>query len=153
MVGGDKQTEYKKAVKRLYVLRVLKKAGMSRGDLVSVYCSIVRSTVEYASPTWAALPQYLRNMLESVQKQAMRVMFPSFLYEDMLDLAGLDPLYVRRVDSFKSFVIKAKKVLRLIYSPNVVEHDRNLRSGNKTFYPTLGCTARFNNFVMVKYQC
>ena len=39
----------------------------------------------------------------------MRVIFPGFLYEDELDLAGIDPLYVRRVDSCKSFVIKAKK--------------------------------------------
>ena len=46
------ETVYKKAVKRLYDLRVLKKAGMSTGDLVSVYCSIVRSTVECASPAW-----------------------------------------------------------------------------------------------------
>ena len=147
------ETVYKKAVKRLYGLRVLKKAGMSTGDLVSVYCSIVRSTVEYTSPAWAALPQYLSNMLESVQKQAMRIIFPGFLYEDALDLAGLEPLYVRRVDSCKSFVIKAKKVLRVIYSPNVVEHDRNLRSWNKTVNPPLGRTARLNNFVTVKYQC
>ena len=81
---------YKKALKCLYGLRVLKKAGMSTGDLVSVYCSIVQSNVEYASPAWAALPQYL----ESVQKQAIRVIFPGFLEEDALDLAGLDPLYV-----------------------------------------------------------
>lgn len=58
-------------------------------DFVLVYCSIVRSTVEYASPAWAALPQYLSNMLESVQKQAMQVIFPGFLYEDTLDLALL----------------------------------------------------------------
>ena len=83
-------------------------------------------------PAWAALPQYLSNMLESVQKQTMRVIFPGFLYEDALDLAGLDPLYVRRIDSCKSFVIKAKEVLRVFYSPTVVEHDHNLRSGNKT---------------------
>ena len=89
----------KLSCRRLYGLRVLKEAGMSTGDLVSVYCSIVRSTVEYASPAWAALPQYLSNMLESVRKQAMRVIFPGFLYEDALDLAGLDPLCVRRVDS------------------------------------------------------
>ena len=86
-------------------------------------------------------------MLESVQKQAMRVIFPSFLYED-----ALDPLYIRRVDSCKSFVIKAKEVLRVIYSP-VVEHDHNLRLGNKTVYPALGRTAHLDNFVTVKYQC
>ena len=83
----------------------------------------------------------------------MRVIFTGFLYEDALDLAGLDPLYVRRVDSCKSFVIKAKKFLRVNYSPNVLEHDHNLRSGNKTVYPTLGRTARLNNFVTVKYHC
>ena len=77
----------------------------------------------------------------------MRVIFPGFLYEDALDLAGL------RVESCKSFIIKPKEVLRVIYSPSVVEHDRNLRSGKKTVYPTLGHTARLNNFVSVKYQC
>ena len=92
-------------------------------------------------------------MLGSIQKQAVRVIFPGFLYEDALDLAGLDPLYVHRVESCKSFIIKPKEVLRVIYSPSVVEHDRNLRSGKKTVYPTLGHTARLNNFVSVKYQC
>ena len=100
---------------------------MSTGDLVSVYCSIVRSTVEDASPAWAALSQYLSNMLESVQKQAMRVIFPGFRYKDVLDVAGLDPIYVCCVDWCKSFVIKAKEVLRVIYAPTVMEHDRNLR--------------------------
>ena len=47
------ETVYKEAIKCLYGLRVLKKAGMWTGDLVSVYCSIVQSTVEYASPAWA----------------------------------------------------------------------------------------------------
>ena len=137
------ETVYKKALKRLYGLWVLKEVGMSTGDVVSVYCST----------PWAALPQYLRNMLESAQKQAMRVIFPGFLEEDALDLAGLDPLYVCRVDSCKSFVIKAKKLLRVSYSPNVLEHDRNLPSGNKTVCLTLGRTACLNNFFTVKYKC
>ena len=77
----------------------------------------------------------------------------STVKDDALDLAGLDPLYVRRIDSCKSFVIKAKEVLRVFYSPTVVEHDRNLRSGNKTVHPNLGRTARLDNFVTVKYQC
>ena len=81
------------------------------------------------------------------------IIFPGFLYKDALDLAGLDPLYVRWVDLCTSFIIKAKAVLRLIYSASVVEHDRNLRSGNKTVYLTLGRKARLNNFIRVKYQC
>ena len=47
---------HKKATKRLFVLRTLKRVGLGTNDLVLVYCSIVRSIVEYASPVWAATP-------------------------------------------------------------------------------------------------
>ena len=40
----------KKASKRLFVLRTLKRVGLVTNDLVLVYGSIVRSIVEYASP-------------------------------------------------------------------------------------------------------
>ena len=45
----------KKASKRLFVLRTLKRVGLGTNDLVLVYCSIVRSIVEYALPVWAAV--------------------------------------------------------------------------------------------------
>ena len=41
---------HKKATKRLFVLRTLKRVGLVTNDLVLVYGSIVRSIVEYASP-------------------------------------------------------------------------------------------------------
>ena len=37
----------KKANSRLYALRQLKKAGLSKTDLAIIYCSFVRSVVEY----------------------------------------------------------------------------------------------------------
>ena len=54
---------------QLYALRSLKAAGLNQKDLVLVYCSLVRSVVENASPVWAALPIYLQDMLEAVQKK------------------------------------------------------------------------------------
>ena len=72
------ETVYKKAVKRLYSLRVLGKAGMSTEDLVSVYCSIVQSTVEYASPAWAALPQYLKQYVRKCPKTSHASNFSRF---------------------------------------------------------------------------
>ena len=36
---------------------------------MQVYCSIVRSVLEYACPVWAALPKYLEDAIESVQKK------------------------------------------------------------------------------------
>ena len=36
----------KKANRRLYAIRQLKKCGVPQGDLVSIYCSLVRSILE-----------------------------------------------------------------------------------------------------------
>ena len=60
---------HKKATKRLFVLRTLKRVGLGTDDLVLVYCSIVRSIVEYASPVWVAIPLYLDELIESVQRK------------------------------------------------------------------------------------
>ena len=40
----------KKASKRLYALRSLKKAGVQPSDLVGIYCALIRSALEYAAP-------------------------------------------------------------------------------------------------------
>ena len=40
----------KKANKRLYALRALRKAGVTKVDLVSIYCSLIRSVLEYCAP-------------------------------------------------------------------------------------------------------
>ena len=42
-----------KAAKRLYILRVLKRAGIPPKDLVNVYFALVRSVLEYCCVTWA----------------------------------------------------------------------------------------------------
>ena len=61
----------KKASKRLYVIRVLRRCGLSPSDLLLVYLSLVRSILEYACPVWhTALPKYLSDKIEKVQKRA-----------------------------------------------------------------------------------
>ena len=47
----------KRANKRLYALHTLKKSNLTKMQLVQVYCSIVRSVLEYACPVWASLPK------------------------------------------------------------------------------------------------
>ena len=65
----------KKATMRLFLLRTLKRVGLGTNDLVLVYCSIVRSIIEYASPVWAAIPLYLDELIESVQRKALKIIF------------------------------------------------------------------------------
>ena len=60
---------------RLFLLRTLKRVGLGTNDLVLVYCSIVRSIIEYASPVWAAIPSYLDDLIESVQRKALKIIF------------------------------------------------------------------------------
>jgi hypothetical protein len=47
----------KKANSRIYALRLLKKAGPL--NIVHIYCAVIRSQFEYASPVWSALPKTL----------------------------------------------------------------------------------------------
>ena len=62
----------KKANRRLYAIRKLKGACVKENDLVAVYCSLIRSILEYGSVAFAHLPNYLSNPLEGIQKIAWR---------------------------------------------------------------------------------
>ena len=50
----------KKGSMRLYAIHALNKCRLTDRQLILVYCSITRSVLEYASPAWAGLTQYLR---------------------------------------------------------------------------------------------
>ena len=98
----------KKANSRLYSLRKLRKAGLKQSDLATVYCSFIRSLLEYASPSWATLSSTLSNEIESIQRRALKIIYPDLSYADALDTTGFDTLIDRRGDACKSFVQKFK---------------------------------------------
>ena len=57
----------KKASKRLYFLRQLKRTQVERAELLRFYTSCIRSVCDYAIPVFhASLPQYLTDDLEHV---------------------------------------------------------------------------------------
>ena len=99
----------KKANRRLYALRQLKRCGVLPADIVKVYCSLVRSVVEYASVVFSNLPQYLVDALEKLQKRALKIIYPNYSYEAALDAANLEKLECRRVNICSSFVSKLTK--------------------------------------------
>ena len=59
-----------KAAKRLYVLRVLKRAGVMPKDILKVYLCNVRSVLEYAAQVhvWQDIPTYLSDAIEIYTK-------------------------------------------------------------------------------------
>ena len=94
----------KKGSKRLNAIRALKKCELTDRQLILVYCSIIRSVLEYWSPAWAGLTQYLSDHIESIQKRALQIIFPSLCYEDALKKSGLILLRQRREDACITFL-------------------------------------------------
>ena len=74
-----------KASKRLYGLRVLCRGGIPPADLTNIYFALIRSILEYCCEVWNyAIPRYLSDELERVQKRAMRIIFPGHSYDEAL---------------------------------------------------------------------
>ena len=59
-----------KAAKRLYALRLLKRAGVMPKDILKVYLCNVRSVLEYAAQVhvWQDIPTYLSDAIEIYTK-------------------------------------------------------------------------------------
>jgi len=72
-------------------------AGVLINDIVRVYCSIIRSILEYACPVWhIGLTKKLSKDIERVQKRCLKLLHPSISYPEALIKSGLDRLDHRR---------------------------------------------------------
>lgn len=150
----------KKANSRLFALRLLKKAGLSSIDLLTIYCSVIRSILEYASPVWAAIPDYLSSYLEGIQKRALKIIYPAKSYDEALQASMLKTLECRRDELCRRFINSTRKencknnpLYNIINPPTPInEHEYFLRNSNsnRTFLKTF--TERFSNFITIKYM-
>ena len=67
-----------KASRRLYLLRELKRAGLSTKYLLTCYFSIVRSTTEYACQVWSTSPTNVQShAVETIQRRATQIISPT----------------------------------------------------------------------------
>ena len=73
-------------------------------DLITVYCSLIRSAIKYASAVFANLLKYLSDALEGIQKRALRIILPNLHYDEALILGGLPSLEDRRAAACESFI-------------------------------------------------
>ena len=89
-----------RANKRLYVLRVCRKANLPTEVGLTTYITKIRPLLEFASPIWGDLPKYLADDLQRIQNRAMDI--PG------LSRDALQPLDGRRdkhtVQAFNSFL-------------------------------------------------
>ena len=78
--------------------------GVPERDIVKVYCSLVRSIMEYASVVFSNLPQCFSSVLEKVQKRALAMIFLELDYEEALAQSGFCSLESRRVEACVRFI-------------------------------------------------
>ena len=90
-----------KAGKRVYMLYQLKRAGIGQHDLVT---SVIRHVLEYACPVWHTnLNRHLTESIETVQKRALKCIYPSNEYAGILCLKNLPGLNERRYSLCKTY--------------------------------------------------
>jgi hypothetical protein len=90
---------HEKCARRLYLLVLLKRAGVSVGDILRIYVSMFRSVMEYACPVWhTSLTAGQTDKLESIQRCAFRILHPELSYAKALVKTGELRLSQRRED-------------------------------------------------------
>ena len=115
----DSHIEYiiQKASKRLYYLRCLKRSGLTRNELKTIYVALIRSVCEYACPIWSTcLTKELSDILKSIQRRTLRIIIPGTHYELACIELNLSLLSERRKHLCKTFFDSMKK-------PNHKLHD------------------------------
>jgi hypothetical protein len=95
----------KKANSLIYALRLLKKAEQSPLNIVHIYCAVIRSQLEYTSPFWSALSKTLSDLIESVQKRALKIADPTISYYEALQKSNIKLLSTRREEACRKLII------------------------------------------------
>ena len=86
-----------KASKRLHIIRVLRRGGVSAADLLAIYVAPVRSVLEYCCVVWHnALLAYLSSEIERVQMRVLRIIYPRSSYQEALQRAKIASVEDRR---------------------------------------------------------
>ena len=146
---------YGKASKRLYFLTLLKRSGLSTRHLLTYYTSIIRPVVEYACPLWHnGLTIDQSNFLETIQKRALRIIFPQKSYQESVQIS-VSTLQDRRDILCKTFFQKIctdTDKLNYLMKPGPTRRTRHSKR-----FATLRCrTQRFQNsfipYALCNYQ-
>ena len=86
-----------KASKRIFVVYQLVRSGLCANDVIDVYCSLIRSVLEYACPVWhCGLTKGQSDEIDGVQRRCLKILFPDLSYKDALQITELELLSLRR---------------------------------------------------------
>jgi len=150
-----------KVASRLYFLKQLKCTGASLSDLLCFYTTVVRPVLEYACPVWhSSLTVAQSDMLESLQKRALRIIYCSDNYTINMVWAGIDTLATRRelrtAKFFKRHVMDAASTLNYLLppkrDPEILERLRDSKPREPLYTRTQKFKISFIPYCLLNYQ-
>ena len=134
-----------KASKRLYFLRLLKRAGLDHSSQLAVYTTCIRSVLEYGCQVWNyGASQYLSDDVERVQRRALRIIYPDLSYRKALEVTSLPSLSQRRDELCRSYFIKMTDPTHKLHYLLPDKRSNSLRN-NDNFTYIWSYTNRFKN--------
>ena len=150
-----------KTSKRLHILRVLRRGGVPAEDLFAIYVALIRSILEYCCVVWHhALPLYLSDKVERIQKRALKIILPGFSYSEALQILGCPRLDERRSELCVKVLKKISRGGPLMkHLPQTRACSHNYQTRNANNYSILKCgTERlrrsfFPSTVLLMFLC
>ena len=131
----------KKANKRLFLLRECRKANLPKDVVIALYNTKIRPLLEYASPVWGGLPNYLSEEVQRVQDRSLSIIG--------VPRTALPALHERRSTATKR---EFEKILKDESDPNNVfvksapKNQYNLRFRRSTYIEMLGTDRHQRSF-------
>ena len=112
----------------------------------TLYTYKIRSVLKYAAQVWQDIPEYLSDAIESIQRRALRIIFPNSSYQQTLDQANLTSLADRRIFICKKLMadMRNESNPKSFLAPQVMTRSipYQLRSGNTKTTTTMKRTKR-----------
>ena len=147
-----------KVSQRLHYLRTLRRSGLTQVQLRQVYTTLIRPVLEYACPVWSTgLSDESKELLETIQKRACRIIAPGFSYSAALQQTGLEPLHVRRTQLCQKLFVDMQNTTHKLHSmlPPIKECHYNIRNSKKYRLPKCKTNRTKNSFLpwcLFKFQ-
>ena len=115
-----------KASKRLYFLRACRKANLPTEVGLTTYITKIRPLLEYASPIWGGIPNYLAEDLQRIQNRSLDILglaretvepldvrrdsHTAHAFKEILDSEGLHPCCKFLISRPQSYSLRAQRV-------------------------------------------
>ena len=126
---------------KIWSLRTLKRTGMGEAELLAVYKSTLRPTLDFACVSYdSLLTAEQAEAIERLQMRAMKAIYGDLVsYRTVLEAGKIERLDVRRKELFEKFAMKVEKNerLRLKWLPLNPEPMRAVRRSERYNIPRM----------------